>query len=77
MFWAPIVLAISEIDGGYLAQVECWRTGRPDELMRDEVVVRETACKVEKVEAVDDSAIRSGDPVSVVLRWVMKDETAV
>jgi hypothetical protein len=68
MFWAPIVLAISEIDGGYSAQVECWRTGSPDELKQDEVLVRDTACKVEKVEAANDSPIRSGDPIRVVLR---------
>jgi hypothetical protein len=68
MFWAPIVLAISEIDGGYSAQVECWRTGRAGELIQDEVVVQETACKVERVEAADDTVIRSGEPVNLILR---------
>ena len=68
MFWAPIVLAISEIDGGYSAQVECWRTGRADELMRDEVVVHETACKVERVEAADGTIIGSGEPINLILR---------
>ena len=68
MFWAPIVLAICEIDGGYSAQVECWRTGRADELMQDEVVVQETACKVERVEAADGTVIRSGESINLILR---------
>jgi hypothetical protein len=67
---APIVLAISEIDGGYSAQVECWRTGSPDELKQDEILVQGTACRMERIEAANDSAIKSGDPIRVVLRTV-------
>jgi hypothetical protein len=70
MFWAPIVLAISEIDGGYLAQVEWWRTGRADELMQDEVVVQDTPCRVERFEVADGIVIRSGEPITLNLRRV-------
>jgi hypothetical protein len=36
--------------------------------MQDEVVVRDTRCKVERFEVADGIVIRSGEPVTLTLR---------
>jgi hypothetical protein len=69
IFWSPVVHALSEREGAYVAQLESWRGGSAEDLTRDVVVVDGESFRVLAVTTAEELAsVRSGELISVVLQ---------
>jgi hypothetical protein len=69
IFWSPVVHALSECEGAYVAQLESWRGGSAEDLTRDVVVVDGESFRVLAVNAAEEQArFQSGELINVVLQ---------